>query len=155
MDECRCTDKKRGILQMEELPKLKIQRNKWMNAGFMGLISILVISLHSMMPIFITVMLPMAATGSVAIADVIMDACIAINSIHYLLLASDMQSLCGTSSSIGALVGFCTSGVAVHHLSAQVLIYIFLSPNGQLACCFFDDLKPGAGNLLKVMIIFV
>lgn len=95
----------------------------------MGLFSLLVISLHSMMSIFVTVMLLMAATGSVAIADVIMDACIAKNSIQHPLLASDMQSLCGTSSSIGALVGFSTSGVAVHLLGAQVLIYIFLSPN--------------------------
>nr|XP_009777481.1 PREDICTED: uncharacterized protein LOC104227048 isoform X1 [Nicotiana sylvestris]XP_009777482.1 PREDICTED: uncharacterized protein LOC104227048 isoform X1 [Nicotiana sylvestris] len=46
--------------------------------------------------------------GSVAqaIADVTIDACVTENSISHLSLASDMQSLCGVSSSIGQLICF-------------------------------------------------
>ena len=97
-------------------------------AGLLGLISILVISLHSKMHIFITVLLLTAISGGVAIADVTIDACSARNSILYPLLAADIQSLCGMSLSIGALLGFSTSGVAVHVLGAQVLFFIFLFP---------------------------
>ncbi|XP_075081125.1 uncharacterized protein LOC107814439 isoform X2 [Nicotiana tabacum] len=44
--------------------------------------------------------------GSVAqaITDVTIDACVTENSISHLSLASDMQSLCGVSSSIGQLI---------------------------------------------------
>jgi hypothetical protein len=37
-----------------------------------------------------------------------------------LALAPDMQSLCAFSSFLGALVGYATSGLFVHHLGAQV-----------------------------------
>ncbi|GMP83791.1 hypothetical protein CsSME_00037582 [Camellia sinensis var. sinensis] len=60
-------------------------------------------------------------TGGVAIADVTIDACIARNSIEIKSLAPDMQSLCGFCSSVGALVGYSTSGLFVHHLGAQSL----------------------------------
>lgn len=61
-----------------------------------------------------------AIAAGMAIADVTIDACIARNSIEYKELAPDMQSLCGVSSSAGALVGFATSGFFVHHLGPQV-----------------------------------
>ena len=76
------------------------------------------------MPIFITLILLTVASSGVAIADVTIDACAAKNSIRYPLLAADIQSLCGMSSSIGSLLGFSTSGVAIHLLGAQVLIFI-------------------------------
>uniref|UniRef100_M8AQ25 Uncharacterized protein n=1 Tax=Aegilops tauschii TaxID=37682 RepID=M8AQ25_AEGTA len=56
---------------------------------------------------------------AVAIADVTIDACIAKNSIDKPALAPDMQSLCAFSSSLGALIGYATSGMFVHHLGAQ------------------------------------
>ena len=57
---------------------------------------------------------------AVAIADVTIDACIAKNSIDKPTLAPDMQSLCAFSQSLGALIGYATSGMFVHHLGAQV-----------------------------------
>lgn len=129
------------------LPVAGYQRRPYfILAGFMGLISILILSLHSMMPIFITVLLLMVATGGVAIADVIMDACIAKNSIHFPQLASDMQSLCGTSSSIGALVGFSTSGVAVHLLGAQGALGLLCFPAIMLLFLGFILYEPRLTN---------
>lgn len=58
--------------------------------------------------------------ASIAIADVTIDACIATNSMERPKLAPDMQSLCGFLSSLGALIGYSTSGFFVHHLGAQV-----------------------------------
>eukprot|EP01018_Ginkgo_biloba_P006737 Gb_09800 [translate_table: standard] len=97
-------------------------------AGLLGLISMLIISVHSKLAIIFAVLLLTAATGGVAIADVTIDACIAKNSIHYPLLAADMQSLCGMSSSVGALLGFSTSGLAVHHLGAQGALGLLCIP---------------------------
>ncbi|KAH9304613.1 hypothetical protein KI387_009017 [Taxus chinensis] len=138
-----------GLLT-DVLPVAGYQRRPYfILAGFMGLISILVISLHSMMPIFITVMLLMAATGGVAIADVIMDACIAKNSINYPQLASDIQSLCGMSSSIGALIGFSTSGVAVHLLGAQGALGLLCIPAIMLLFLGFILYEPRLTNYAK------
>lgn len=97
-------------------------------AGLLGLISTLVVSLYSKMPIFITLILLIASSGGVAIADVTIDACAAKNSIRSPLLAADIQSLCGMSSSIGALLGFSTSGVAVHLLGAQGALGLLCIP---------------------------
>jgi len=66
-------------------------------AGLLGLISTLVISLHSEIHISIAVLLLTATAAGVAIADVTIDACAAKNSIRYPLLAADIQSLCGMS----------------------------------------------------------
>lgn len=61
-------------------------------------------------------------TAALAIADVTIDACIAKNSIEFRALAPDMQSLCGFCSSVGALLGYSTSGFFVHHVGAQVRV---------------------------------
>ncbi|XP_075522566.1 putative folate-biopterin transporter 6 isoform X1 [Primulina tabacum] len=61
----------------------------------------------------------MGISAGVAMADVVIDACIARNSIEIRSLAADMQSLCGFCSSAGALVGYSTSGFFVHHIGPQ------------------------------------
>ena len=63
---------------------------------------------------------PWWVDGEVAVADVTIDICVARNSIEVTELVPDMQSLCGFCSSVGALVGFSTSGFFVHHLGPQV-----------------------------------
>ncbi|KAH9304609.1 hypothetical protein KI387_009013 [Taxus chinensis] len=135
-----------GLLT-DVLPVAGYQRRPYfILAGFMGLISMLVISLHSKMPILITVMLFMAETGGVAIANVIIDACIAKNSIRYPSLASDLQSLCAMSSSIGSLIGFSTSGVAVHLLGAQGALGLLCIPAILLLCLGFILYEPRLTN---------
>lgn len=69
---------------------------------------------------------------AVAIADVTIDACIAKNSIDKPALAPDMQSLCAFSSSLGALIGYATSGMFVHHLGAQGALSIMALPPAML-----------------------
>ncbi|THU71486.1 hypothetical protein C4D60_Mb04t01940 [Musa balbisiana] len=70
-------------------------------------------------------------TGSagVAIADVTVDACVAQNSINHPSLASDMQSLCGLSSSIGRLLGFSISGLLVHAIGSQGVLGLLSIPS--------------------------
>eukprot|EP01018_Ginkgo_biloba_P020711 Gb_36412 [translate_table: standard] len=139
----------------------------------------LIISVHSKLPIILAVLLLTTATGGVANADVTINACIANNSIHYPLLVVDMQSLCGMSSSVGALLGFSTSGLAVHHLGAQEAtrsmwtalkcpevwrpsLYMYISlaiglniqegPKPGFPCHFFDDINERAGIIYKIML---
>ncbi|VAI32687.1 unnamed protein product [Triticum turgidum subsp. durum] len=69
---------------------------------------------------------------AVAIADVTIDACIAKNSIDKPALAPDMQSLCAFSSSLGALIGYASSGMFVHHLGAQVLNKVTVAVKGMV-----------------------
>lgn len=67
-----------------------------------------------------------AGSAGVAIADVTIDACVAQKSGTHPLIASDMQSLCGISSSVGALVGFSFSGILVHLIGPVVSFYSFI-----------------------------
>lgn len=83
-------------------------------AGFVGVISMLVISLHEKLHLVLALMALTAGSAGVAIADVTIDACVAQNSISHTSLAADMQSLCALSASIGSLVGFFISGIFVH-----------------------------------------
>ncbi|XP_010265508.1 PREDICTED: probable folate-biopterin transporter 2 isoform X2 [Nelumbo nucifera] len=83
-------------------------------AGFLGVISMVFLSLHRKLHIVPALMSLTAGSAGVAIADVTIDACVAQNSINHPSLAADMQSLCGLSSSIGSLLGFFISGFLVH-----------------------------------------
>ncbi|XP_077236740.1 major facilitator superfamily protein [Tasmannia lanceolata] len=97
-------------------------------AGVIGTFSALVVSIHSKLPVVMALICLIGIAGSVAIADVIIDACIARNSIEKPSLAPDMQSLCGFCSSIGALLGYSTSGLFVHHIGAQEALGILTVP---------------------------
>lgn len=71
----------------------------------------------------------MGISAGVAMADVVIDACIARNSIEIRSLAADMQSLCGFCSSAGALLGYSTSGFFVHHIGPQgALGFLAIAP---------------------------
>uniref|UniRef100_A0A2N9IW86 Folate-biopterin transporter 3 n=1 Tax=Fagus sylvatica TaxID=28930 RepID=A0A2N9IW86_FAGSY len=63
----------------------------------------LVLSLQKKLHLAFALLSLMAGSAGIAIADVTIDACVTHNSINHPSLASDMQSLCGMSSSIGAL----------------------------------------------------
>jgi len=91
-------------------------------AGFVGVIAMLIISLHSKLHALFALLALMAGSASVAIADVTIDACVAENSILYPHLAADMISLNGFCSSVGGLIGFSISGFLVHAIGAQVSI---------------------------------
>lgn len=90
----------------------------------------LVLSLDKKLDLTMSLLSLMVGSAGVAIADVTIDACVTENSISHPSLAGDMQSLCGLTSSVGALVGFSVSGFLVHLLGPKVCFcssfYIFL-----------------------------
>ncbi|KAK9698158.1 hypothetical protein RND81_08G085900 [Saponaria officinalis] len=67
------------------------------------------------------------STG-MAIGVVCIDACIAKNSSLVVEFAADLQSLGGFFASLGALVGFASSGFFVHHLGAQGALGLLVIP---------------------------
>lgn len=76
--------------------------------------------MYGKLPIVTALLCLVGMVGAITIAEVTIDACIARNSIERPSLAPDMQSLCGFVSSVGALIGYSSSGFFVHHLGAQV-----------------------------------
>ncbi|KAM7255713.1 hypothetical protein ACFE04_008611 [Oxalis oulophora] len=97
-------------------------------AGVVGLVSALSVALLGKLSVPMALGCLIGIAGGVAIADVVIDACIARNSIKMKALASDMQSLCGVCSSTGSLVGFATSGLSVHHFGAQGALVMLAIP---------------------------
>ncbi|KAI5586770.1 hypothetical protein BDE02_06G234000 [Populus trichocarpa] len=97
-------------------------------AGVLGCVSALMIALLGKVPIAVALSCLIGITAGVAIADVTIDACIAKNSIEIRALAPDMQSLCGFCSSLGALIGYSSSGFFVHHLGPQVSLVLLAVP---------------------------
>ncbi|KAK6263819.1 hypothetical protein SCA6_019253 [Theobroma cacao] len=88
-------------------------------AGLLGVISMLVLSLHKSLHLAFALLSLVAGSAGIAIADVAIDACVTQHTISHPSLAGDMQSLCGLSSSIGALIGFSLSGFFVHLAGAK------------------------------------
>ncbi|XP_021297075.1 probable folate-biopterin transporter 3 [Herrania umbratica] len=88
-------------------------------AGVLGVISMLVLSLHKSLHLAFALLSLVAGSAGIAIADVAIDACVTQHTISHPSLAGDMQSLCGLSSSIGALIGFSLSGFFVHLAGAK------------------------------------
>ncbi|XP_044472370.1 probable folate-biopterin transporter 2 isoform X2 [Mangifera indica] len=99
-------------------------------AGFLGVISMLVLSLLQNLHLALAVLSLTAGSTGVAIADVTIDACIAQNSISHPSLASDMQSLCTLCASIGALVGYSISGIFVHLIGPKGVYGLMTIPYG-------------------------
>ncbi|KAF6176525.1 hypothetical protein GIB67_007908 [Kingdonia uniflora] len=97
-------------------------------AGFIGAISMLLLSLHNKLHVMFALLSLTGGSAGVAIADVTIDACVAQNSISHPSLAADMQSLCGLSSSIGALVGFSISGFLVHLIGPKGVLGLLSIP---------------------------
>lgn len=95
----------------------------WGDVGVLGAASALTISMYGKMPVVFANVCLIGVTAGTAIAEVVIDACVARNSIERPELAPDMQSLCGVSAAMGALLGYSTSGVFVHKLGAQVKMH--------------------------------
>ncbi|KAL8153096.1 hypothetical protein V2J09_010856 [Rumex salicifolius] len=88
-------------------------------SGLIGICALLFLSMHKSLHIFLAVLSLTISSAAVAITDVTVDACVAQNSNTHTSLASDMQTLCSMSSSIGSLVGFSISGILVHHIGSM------------------------------------
>lgn len=99
-------------------------------AGALGVISMLFLSLDKDLHIVFALVALTAGSAGVAIADVTIDACVAQKSGIHPLIASDMQSLCGISSSVGALVGFSFSGILVHLIGPVGVLGLLAIPSG-------------------------
>ncbi|OEL30360.1 putative folate-biopterin transporter 2 [Dichanthelium oligosanthes] len=98
-------------------------------AGVIGVSSMLMLSLHPGLGIMPALLALTAQSAGAAIADVTVDALVAQNSITHPPLASDMQSLCGFGSSVGALLGFSISGLLVHSMGAQGALGLLSIPS--------------------------
>lgn len=107
-------------------------------AGVAGCVSALMFSLLGKLPIAIALACSVGISAGIAIADVVIDACIARNSIEIRALAPDMQSLCGFCSAAGSLIGYAVSGFSVNHLGPQVSCFSF---------AFYLDIKECLFNL--------
>ncbi|KAK7311056.1 hypothetical protein RJT34_08940 [Clitoria ternatea] len=99
-------------------------------AGFLGVIAMLLLSLHENLHLVLALLALTAGSAGAAIADVTIDACVAQNSISHPLLATDMQSLCASSHSVGALVGFFISGIFVHLIGPMGVFGLMTIPAG-------------------------
>ncbi|KAH9798745.1 putative folate-biopterin transporter 6 [Citrus sinensis] len=80
------------------------------------------------LPIAIALACSVGISAGIAIADVVIDACIARNSIEIRALAPDMQSLCGFCSAAGSLIGYAVSGFSVNHLGPQGALGVLAIP---------------------------
>ncbi|XP_020112194.1 probable folate-biopterin transporter 6 [Ananas comosus] len=97
-------------------------------AGIVGVTSTVVVLSATGLPVVLALLCLVGMMASVAIGLVTIDACIARNSIEKPSLAPDMQSLSMFTSSVGALAGFCASGVFVHKLGPQGALGLMAMP---------------------------
>ncbi|XP_043707087.1 probable folate-biopterin transporter 6 [Telopea speciosissima] len=97
-------------------------------AGILGFASALTVAVSAKLSVLMALLCLIGVSAGVSIADVMIDACIARNSKEIPGLAPDMQSLCMFCSSVGALIGYSTSGLSVHHLGAQESLGILAMP---------------------------
>ncbi|KAJ8775411.1 hypothetical protein K2173_023176 [Erythroxylum novogranatense] len=119
-----------GLLT-DVLPVLGYRRRPYfVFAGLLGVVSTLLLSLNEKLHILFAVVLLTTESMYVAMADVTIDACVAENSNTHPTLASDMQSLCAFSSSIGALLGYFMSGVFVRLLGPKGVLGLLTIPAG-------------------------
>ncbi|ONK81924.1 uncharacterized protein A4U43_C01F34320 [Asparagus officinalis] len=105
------------------------RRPYFLFSGFLGIISMLTLSLHKQLHVLFALLAMTAGSAGVAIADVTIDACVAQKSITHPHLAADMQSLCGLCSSIGSLLGYSISGLLVHAVGPQGVLGLLSIPS--------------------------
>ncbi|KAJ8434818.1 hypothetical protein Cgig2_033540 [Carnegiea gigantea] len=116
-------------LMTDVIPLLGYRRRPYfIFAGILGIISMLFISLHEKLHIFLAVLSLTAGSTGVAIADVTVDACVAQSSNKHQHLAADMQSLCSLSSATGSLLGFFFSGLLVHLIGPKGVYGLLIVP---------------------------
>lgn len=104
------------------------RRPYFIAAGVVGGVSASVVAVTRGLPAAAAVVCLVGVAGGMAIGDVTIDACIAKNSVEVSALASDLQSLCGFCSSVGALIGYSTSGLFVHQLGPQMALGLLAIP---------------------------
>ncbi|EEF49258.1 transporter, putative [Ricinus communis] len=115
----------------DTLPVLGYRRRPYfVFAGALSIIAMLMLSVQKNLHLAFALLSLMAGSAGVAIADVTIDACVTQNSISHPSLAGDMQSLCGISSSVGALVGFTLSGFLVHIVGPKGVFGLLSIPAG-------------------------
>uniref|UniRef100_I1PV36 Major facilitator superfamily (MFS) profile domain-containing protein n=1 Tax=Oryza glaberrima TaxID=4538 RepID=I1PV36_ORYGL len=105
------------------------RRPYFLLTGVIGASSMLTLSLHRKLGIMPAILALTAQSAGAAVADVTVDALVAQNSITHQPLAADMQSLCGFSSSVGALLGFSISGLLVHSMGSQGVLGLLSIPS--------------------------
>ncbi|EAY94725.1 hypothetical protein OsI_16503 [Oryza sativa Indica Group] len=105
------------------------RRPYFLLAGVIGASSMLTLALHRKLGIMPAILALTAQSAGAAVADVTVDALVAQNSITHQPLAADMQSLCGFSSSVGALLGFSISGLLVHSMGSQGALGLLSIPS--------------------------
>ncbi|XP_021746394.1 probable folate-biopterin transporter 6 [Chenopodium quinoa] len=88
-------------------------------AGVVGVSSAVLVTIATKLPASLALLCFIGVHGGMAMATATIDACTAKNSIEVKELAADLQSLCGFCHSLGALLGYSTSGFLVHKLGAQ------------------------------------
>lgn len=119
-----------GLLT-DTLPVLGYRRRPYfIFAGFLSVTSMLALSIQRNLSLAFSLLSLMGVSAGIAIADVAIDACVTQNSISHPSLAGDMQSLCGFSSSIGALVGYSLSGFLVHLVGPKGVFGLLSVPAG-------------------------
>lgn len=119
-----------GLLT-DTLPVLGYRRRPYfIFAGFLSVTSMLALSIQRNLSLAFSLLSLMGVSAGIAIAVVAIDACVTQNSISHPSLAGDMQSLCGFSSSIGALVGYSLSGFLVHLVGPKGVFGLLSVPAG-------------------------
>ncbi|XWS72773.1 hypothetical protein CRYUN_Cryun02cG0069500 [Craigia yunnanensis] len=115
-------------------------------SGLLGVVSMLLISLHSKLHLVFALLVLTAGNTAVAVADVTVDACVAQNSISHPSRAADMQSLCALSYSIGGLLGFSVSGVFIHLIGPKGVFGLLTLPAGLVSLVGFLLSEPQVSN---------
>ncbi|KAG8050168.1 hypothetical protein GUJ93_ZPchr0009g548 [Zizania palustris] len=125
------------------------RRPYFLFSGILGMASAAIVAMVNGLPMTSAVLSFVGISTAVAIADVTIDACIAKNGIDKPALVPDMQSLCAFSSSLGALIGYATSGMFVHHLGAQGALGVMALPPAMLVFLgfFIYELKMYQHNM--------
>ncbi|PHT47460.1 putative folate-biopterin transporter 2 [Capsicum baccatum] len=109
-----------GLLT-DTLPIIGYRRRPYfILAGLLGAFAMLSLSLNHKLQLASALLCLTGASAAQAVAEVTIDACVTENSISHPSLASDMQSLCGVSSSVGQLIGYTISGFLVHLIGSKV-----------------------------------
>ncbi|CAN8236766.1 unnamed protein product [Cochlearia groenlandica] len=117
-------------------------------SGVLGLVSAIAIVVLGKLPAALALSCLIGVSASMAISDVVIDACIATNSINIRSLAPDIQSLCMVCSSAGALVGYATSGVFVHRLGPQGALGVLAFPPATIIILGFLIYEKRSSTLL-------
>ncbi|RID73215.1 hypothetical protein BRARA_B00379 [Brassica rapa] len=129
-------------------------------AGVLGVVSAVALVVFGKVPAALALCCLLGVSAAMAIAEVVIDACIATNSINIRSLAPDIQSLCMVCSSAGALVGYATveslfTGLDLRCISIATSndyhTWDFLLREKIFYCSYTEKQKDGLGVAVKGM----